>query len=122
MQSKKINNHEIMYSLIRNPISYAIYAFVVVFAIISFGESPTLVMQHIFIPYTVDVSRGIGETAASVFRIVVLISQCIMFLFVYAVTKLQSRRNRIIVSVIGIFFVALYFLIVAFGYVMPRLH
>lgn len=111
-----------MYSLIRNPIAYSIYAFAVFFVVITYGESPILVMQHIFIPYTVDVSHGIGETASSVFRVVVMISQCLMLLFAYMVTKLQSHSDRLVFSVFGILFVALYFLIVAFGYVMPRLH
>ena len=111
-----------MYSLARNPVSYSIYAFVILFVFIVFGESPIIVLQHIFLPYTVDVSRGIGDMGAPVFRAVAMISQCLMFLFVYLVTRLQPDRKRVVFSVLGIFFVASYFLIVVFGYVMPRFH
>ena len=111
-----------MHSLARNPVSYSLYAFVVLFAVISFGESPILVLQHVLVPYTVDISRGIGNAGVPVFRAVAMMSQCLMCFFIYMASRHQSKSRRLAFSVIGICFVILYFLIVAFAYVMPRLH
>lgn len=111
-----------MYSVVRNPISYSFYAFSVIFVVISFGESMSLVAQHIFLPYTIDVSRGIGDMADRLFCVWAIILQILVFLSVYVVTRLPPNNKRFLCSVIGVFFVVVYFLILTIGYVTPRLH
>lgn len=111
-----------MYSVVRNPISYSFYIFACIFLVISFGESLALVAQHVFLPYTVDVSRGIGDIAAMFFRVLVFVSQLLTGLLVYMVSKLPASSKRSLCSVVGIFFVIVYFLSVTVGYISPRLH
>lgn len=109
-------------SLFRNPVSYCIYFFVGVLALASFWEAPLIVLQHLFLPYTVDVSRGVGDVGASIFRAVTFVMQLLVILFVVLVAYANKTGHRIVLSIFGILFVVLYFLIVVFGYVVPGLH
>ena len=88
----------------------------------SFGEAPLVVLQHLILPYTVDISRGVGEAGASIFRGVTFLAQFLVALFVLAVVNAKAPGQRIVLSIFGILFVVMYSLIVAFGYVMPRFH
>lgn len=109
-------------SIFRNPISYSIYFFVVLLVIAGIGASPLTVLQHLFLPYTVDISRGVGDVGASIFRAVTLFLQFLIGLFAVLLTNAEKTGQRIVISIVGILLVAIYFLIVVFGYIMPRFH
>ncbi len=111
-----------MRSVFRNPVSYSIYFACSFLIVISFGEAPLVVLQHIFLPYTLDIYRGVGETGATIFRAIVFLAQSLVILFVLLVSNSEAPGKRIILSVFGILFVFVYFMIVTFGYVVPRLH
>lgn len=111
-----------MLTYLGNPVSYSIYLFVACFVVLSYGERPLLVVQHIFAPYTVDIARGVGQVVSTGFGIVVLLLQLVMFLFIYLVVKARKGGRKIVLSVLGIFFSSAYFFLVALGYIMPRLH
>ncbi|MEL7186199.1 MAG: hypothetical protein AAFN50_07160 [Pseudomonadota bacterium] len=111
-----------MNSLLGNPVAISVYVFVVLCVVFSFGEPPLVVAQHILVPFTVDVSRGFGGSAVPIFRAVTLVSQLLVFLFMYLASRPQSNALKVTVSLVGILLVAVHFLIVAIGFVVPRFH
>ena len=111
-----------MRSIFRNPVSYSIYFACSFLIVIGFGEAPLVVLQHLLLPYTLDISRGVGETGATMFRAIVFLAQSLVILFVLLVSNSEASGKRITLSVVGILLVFVYFLVVTFGYVVPRLH
>lgn len=109
-------------SVFRNPISYCIYCVVGILVLAGIGEAPLVVLQHLVLPYTVDISRGIGEAGASIFRAVTFSVQFLVILFIVLVVNAKKAGQRIVLSIFGILFVVVYFLVVVFGYVIPRFH
>ena len=109
-------------SIFRNPVSYCIYFILGILVVTSFGEAPLVVLQHLILPYTVDISRGVGETGAATFRGVTFLAQLLIALFILLVVKAKATGPRVVLSIFGILFVVIYFLVVAFGYIMPRFH
>jgi len=109
-------------SIFRNPVSYCIYVACGTLLILSFGESLRVVFQHLILPYTVDISRGVGSEVAKVFRAVTFLLQFLVIGSVLLVANAKSKGQRVVLSIIGILLVVLYFLVVVFGYVVPRLH
>ena len=109
-------------SILRNPVSYATYVAFGVLFLASLGESPFVVLQHLLLPYTVDISRGVGEAGASIFRAVVFLAQALVVMSILLLVHADKARNRVLLSAFGILFVFVYSVVVAFGYVMPRFH
>lgn len=109
-------------SVFRNPVSYTAYIAIAILVLASRGESLPVVLQHIFVPYTVDVSRGVGDAGASIFRVVVFLSQAIIAIFLLLVANANEGGTRTVLSVLGVVSVICYTLLIAFGYVMPRFH
>ncbi|MCH9694512.1 MAG: hypothetical protein K0U72_08390 [Gammaproteobacteria bacterium] len=109
-------------TLLRNPVSYSIYLASGILVLASVGESPLVVLQHLIVPYTVDVSRGFGEVGAQIFRATTFVTQCIVLASVAIVIHADSSSRRFALSILGIVFVIAYFLIITIGYIVPRFH
>ncbi len=109
-------------SILRNPVSYATYLAFGTLFLASLGESPLVVLQHLLLPYTVDISRGVGDAGATIFRAVVFLAQALVVMAVLLLVHADKARNRALISAFGILFVLVYSVTVAFGYVIPRLH
>jgi len=109
-------------TVFRNPISYSIYALFGILVLLSFGESPLLVLQHLIVPYTVDVSRGVGDEGAKVFRAITFLVQALIAVSILLVVNAKSGGQRIGISIVGVILAIMYVLIVVLGYILPRFH
>lgn len=107
-----------------NPITICIGICVVLFISfgIQFGESIVTITQQIFLPYFLDISKGIGKQGALAFRGIVLIIQLGVIGLVIARSNSNEKNARAALSTFGILLVLVYFILIAVGYILPRLH
>lgn len=109
-------------TIFRNPVSYSFYVLFGTLTILSFGEEPLIVLQHLLLPYTVDVSHGVGSIGAKIFRAVTFLLQFLVLGSVLLVVNVKTSSKRVVFSILGILLVLMYFLAVVLGYIAPRLH
>lgn len=107
-----------------NPVTIFIAICVVLFMTfgIQFGESIGTILKQILLPYFLDVSTGVGNQGALIFRAVALIIQLGVIGLVVARSSSTEKTNRAALSAVGIFLVLIYFVFVGVGYLLPRLH
>jgi hypothetical protein len=109
-------------TVFRNPVSYSIFVLFFTLVILSYGESPLVVLQHLIFPYTVDISDGVGSVGATIFRAVTFVLQFLVAGSVALVVKSKTASTRVLLSITGVVLVVVYFLVVVLGYIAPRLH
>ena len=119
-----------MGTLIRNPIVYTFAATGVTLLLLSvlIGVRLPQTLQLIFVPYTYDITYGVGATGSIVYSVTLGIAQVGLIALTTLGAKLENalaRRvvwSRRAVWSIGVILVVVYFLIVVLGYLINNFH
>ncbi len=80
------------------------------------------IVKILFAPYLLDISAGVGDLFAQIFRWVTFGSHLIVIAFVVSRYIVKEKVAKIILSLAGIFFASLHFSIVGLGYFTTLLH
>lgn len=107
-----------------NPITVCIGIFMVLFLSVGvqLGASIGEIAQHIFLPYSVDITRGVGKQGATVFRAISLVLQLAVIGSVVARCNSQEKKVNALLSAVGVLLTSMYFIVLAVAYILPRLH
>lgn len=89
---------------------------------IQFGESIGTILRQIFLPYSLDISRGTGRQGALAFRVVAFITQIGVIGLVVIRGISKEKATKAAVSMLGIILTLVYFAVIGAGYLLPRLH
>ena len=80
------------------------------------------IVKILFAPYLLDISYGVGDLFAQIFRWVTFASYLIVIAFVVSRYMVNGNVAKITLSIAGIFFTILHFSIVGLGYFTTLLH
>ena len=108
----------------RNPVLWCLAAgsLVLLIAGIALGESVGVLVRHLLIPYSVDITRGVGRDGALWFRSLSLGLQALVAAAAFARSRATASDTRFSWSTAGVALTALYFILIVLGYLAPRFH
>ena len=113
-----------MSTLIRNPIVYTFAAIgvILLFLAISLGLHLSQTLQLIFIPYTYDITHGVGATGTKMYSVALGVAQVGLITLTALGAKLENTVARRIVWSLGVVLVTIYFVVMALGYLINNFH
>ncbi len=115
-----------MKSLLLNPLTIFIGICILLITVLLWwfaqGESITTISKILFAPFLLDISRGVGDSLAKIFRWVTFASYLIVIAIVVLRYLAKGKIAKITLSIIGIFLAIVHFSIVGLGYVSTGLH
>lgn len=113
-----------MGTLIRNPIAYTFAAIAVSLFVVAIflGVRPSQTLQLIFVPYSYDITHGVGATGSKIYSIALGAAQIGLITLTTFGIKLENIFARRVVWSIGVVLVIIYFAVVAFGYLINNFH
>ena len=113
-----------MGTLIRNPITYTFAAIGAILLAISLfiGVAPSQTLQLIFVPYTYDITHGVGATGARIFSVGLGIGQLALIMLTAFGVKLDSVVTRRVVWGVGVVLVITYLVIMVLGFLINNFH
>ncbi len=113
-----------MRTLIRNPIVYAFAATGAVLLLISIfiGVHLLQTLQLIFVPYTYDITRGVGATGSTIYAAALGFAQAGLITLIILGVKLKSTITRRLVWGLGVVLVIVYFVVMVLGYLINNFH
>ena len=113
-----------MRSWFNNPIAYAFcgIALVLLLSSLSFGVNLADYFQLLFAPYTYDMSRGVGDTLASIIATGLLVIQILLVLMIVSLHKMESVPIRRTLWGFGVVVGAVYFVVTTFGCLISNFH
>lgn len=113
-----------MGKLINNPIAYTFAGIALVLALLCLfiGLHFSQTLQLIFIPYTYDITRGVGATGAKIFSIVLASLQIILIAMTVVASYLDKALTRRVIWGLGATLVVVYFTLTALGYLINNFH
>ena len=115
-----------MKSPLLNPLTIFIGISIVVITVIlgwfDGGESIATIAKILFAPFLLDITRGVGDFAAQIFRWITLASYLIVIALVVFRCLAKKKIAKISLSIIGIFFTIIHFFIVGLGLLSTGLH
>lgn len=86
------------------------------------AESTITIARILFAPFTLDISRGMGDQGAQYFRYITGASYLIVIGFVVARYLAQENTVKVFLSALGILATVAHFVVVALGYFSTILH
>lgn len=86
------------------------------------GESVATVSKILFAPFLLDISRGVGDFAAQLFRWVTLGSYLLVIAMVVFRYRAKENSAQSFLSIFGIILTIIHFSIVGLGYLTTGLH
>ena len=109
---------------IKNPICYTFLgiASVLLLAGILLGVQISQSLQLIFIPYTYDITRGVGRSGAAIYSGVLAVAQISLLVLAIIGSESQSTIKRRFVWGVGILLVVIYYVFMLLGYLANNLH
>lgn len=110
--------------LIRNPIVYTFAAIAVSLFIVAIflGVGPSQTLQIIFVPYSYDITHGVGATGSRIYSIALAVAQIGLITLTICGVKLENIIARRAVWSIGVILVIIYFAVVVLGYLINNFH
>jgi hypothetical protein len=113
-----------MGTLIRNPIIYTFAAIGATLLLLSIfvGIHLAQTLQLIFVPYTYDITHGVGETGSKIYSLILGAAQVVLITLIALGVKFENTVTRRIVWSIGIALVIIYFIILVLGYLINNFH
>ncbi len=113
-----------MGTLIRNPIVYtfAAIAAALLFLSIFIGLHLSQTLQLIFVPYTYDITHGVGATGSIIYSVALGTAQVGLITLTTLGVRLENTVTRRVVWSIGIVLVTIYFVIMVLGYLINNFH
>ena len=105
--------------------SLTVYIFVVwsaIFLLLFWNSGIDLIAEILFAPFLLDISKGVGDTPALLFRGVSSVTLMIMIVFVIFRIRSNKKSNQFLLSLLGIVATTIHYGLVALGYVTTGLH
>ena len=113
-----------MGTLIRNPIVYTFAAIGATLLLLSIfvGVHLSQTLQLIFVPYTYDITHGVGATGSKIYSVVLGAAQVGLITLTTLGIKLENTVTRRVVWSVGVVLVTIYFVIMVLGYLINNFH
>lgn len=110
--------------LIRNPIVYAFAAMAAVLLLLSvfIGVQLVQTLQLILVPYTYDITHGVGATGSAIYAAVLGAAQLGMITLTILGGKIERTITRRFVWSIGVVLVVAYFVVTVLGFLINNFH
>lgn len=113
-----------MGTLIRNPIVYTFAAIGGALILLSLflGLHPSQSLQLIFVPYTYDITHGVGSTGSKIYAIVLGAVQITLVVLTMLGVRLANVVARRFVWGIGVVLATVYFVVMVLGFLINNFH
>ena len=113
-----------MGTLIRNPITYTFAAIAATLLVISLfiGVHLSQTLQLIFVPYTYDITYGVGAMGSKIYSVGLGAGQVVLIWLTTLGVKLENTVTRRVVWSIGVVLVITYFVIMVLGFLINNFH
>ena len=109
---------------IKNPIviTFAALGAALMLTSILVGVPISQALQLIFVPYTYDITHGVGATGSKIYAATLGVMQLILIVLTISGVKSEGAVARRIIWGIGILLVIIYFVIIVLGYLINNFH
>jgi hypothetical protein len=113
-----------MGTLFRNPIicTFAGIGAALLLLSIFIGLHLSQTLQLIFVPYTYDITHGVGATGAKIYSAALGVAQVGLITLATFGVKLEKTITRRVVWSIGVVLVIIYFVIMVLGFLINNFH
>ncbi len=113
-----------MSTLIRNPIVYAfaITAALLLLLSVFIGVHLLQTLQLIFVPYTYDITHGVGAAGSKIYAAALGAAQIGLIALTFLGVKIEETMTRRIVWSLGVVLVIAYFVFMVLGYLINNFH
>lgn len=113
-----------MSTLVKNPIVYTFAAIGATLLVLSIflGLRFSEALQLIFVPYTYDISHGVGAAGSKIYAMTLIVVQFMLAALTLLGIRLENIVARRFVWVIGVLLAMVYFVAMALGYLINNFH
>ncbi|MEQ9450803.1 MAG: hypothetical protein RJQ07_04380 [Pseudomonadales bacterium] len=86
------------------------------------GVNPLEVLQLIAVPYTYDISNGLGQLGARIFAGAMLATQALLVTLIALGNKTKNESTKRFIWVGGVILVVAYFVVLSLGFLLNLFH
>jgi len=107
-----------------NPVTRAVAVGSALFLLLGWqiGANIGTIAMHLFLPYFVDISRGVGSSGAIIFRALAFLLQAGLIATVIASLATREKEFSKGLIALAVILIIVYLLLLIIGYLLPRLH